>query len=95
MKDNLENLQILIIDEFSMMKSDMLYQLDLRLRELKGRPNNVFGGVATFMFDDILQLRPVRARFIFEEPSNPQFKLTDALLPLWDLFKIIKLTDNH
>ena len=29
----LKNLKILVIDEFSMVKSDMLYQLDLRLKE--------------------------------------------------------------
>ena len=31
----LENLVAVIIDEYSMIKADMLYQLDLRLRELK------------------------------------------------------------
>ena len=31
----LSNLKILIIDEFSMVKSDMLYQLDLMLKEIK------------------------------------------------------------
>ena len=34
----LENLQVVIIDEYSMIKSDMLYQLDLRLKEIKDIP---------------------------------------------------------
>ena len=31
----LENLQVVIIDEYSMIKSDMLYQFNLRLKEIK------------------------------------------------------------
>ena len=34
-RDQYKNLKFLIVDECSMMKSDQLYQLDLRLRELK------------------------------------------------------------
>ena len=46
----LENLQIVIIDEYSMIKSDMLYQLDLRLKEIKQRSDIPFGGVSVFLF---------------------------------------------
>ena len=63
----LENLVAVALDEFSMVKSDMFYQLDLRLRELKQRPDTPFGGCAVFLFGDILQLRPVKGRYIFEE----------------------------
>ena len=49
----LENLMVVIIDEFSMMKADMLYQLDLRLREVKEKPDLHFGGVSIFLFGDI------------------------------------------
>ena len=45
-----QNLRFLIIDEVSMVKADQLYQLDLRLREIRMRPNEVFGGVALFFF---------------------------------------------
>ena len=58
------------IDEFSMEKSDMLYQLDLRQKELKEKYDVPFGGVAVFLFGDLLQLRPTAARCIFDEPSN-------------------------
>ena len=43
-----KNLRFLIIDEVSMVKADQLYQLDLRLREIRMCPNEVFGGVALF-----------------------------------------------
>ena len=91
----LKNLTILVIDEFSMVKSDMLYQLDLRLKELKEVDDVPFGGVAVFLFGDLLQLRPTAAKFIFEEPSNEQFLIADAIEPLWGKFEVINLVKNH
>ena len=40
---SLKNLKILVIDEFSMVKADMLYQLDLRLKEVKENYDVPFG----------------------------------------------------
>ena len=45
----LKNLKIVVIDEFSMVKSDMLYQLDLRLKELKEVDDVPFGGSCCFL----------------------------------------------
>ena len=47
----MKNLQIVIIDEVSMVKSDFLYMLDLCLQEVKenSRP---FGGVSILAFGD-------------------------------------------
>ena len=94
-RTELENLQIVIVDEYSMMKSDMLYQLDLRLREVKIMPDLVFGGVSIFLFGDILQLRPVRARYIMEEPLNEAFLLAFLISSLWQKFNVIILRQNH
>jgi hypothetical protein len=51
-----KNLKMIIIDEVSMVKSDMLYQLDLKLQELKERVGVPFGGVAILDLGDLLQL---------------------------------------
>ena len=91
----LKNLVVLVIDEFSMVKADMLYQLDLRLKELKEEYNIPFGGVALFLFGDLLQLRPTAAKFIFDEPSNVQFKLRHVIESLWEKFQVVNLTHNH
>ena len=45
------NLKIIIIDEVSMVKSDMIYQLDLKLQELKEREGIPFGGVSILAFE--------------------------------------------
>ena len=91
----LENLQLVIVDEYSMIKADMIYQLDLRLKELKQKPNIPFGGVSVFFFGDILQLRPVRSRFIFEEPLSESFHLAYHLDSIWNKFQVIMLKTNH
>ena len=51
----LKNLKFVIIDEISMVKSDLLYQLDMRLREVTQKVDKLFGGVAIFAFGDLLQ----------------------------------------
>merc|ERR1712051_723285 len=43
------NLRCLIVDEISMVSADMLYNIDLRLREITGRLDTVFGGVSVFV----------------------------------------------
>ena len=68
----LQNLKIVIIDEISMVRSDQLFQLDKRLREVTQKPGKMFGGVSLFVFGDIMQLRPI-GRYIFQEPCNPNF----------------------
>ena len=89
------NLKIIIIDEVSMVKSDMLYQLDLKLQELKERVGVPFGGVAILDFGDILQLRPVLGSFAFEKPKNPEFHATFHLHNRWEMFSVLNLEVNH
>ena len=78
-----------------MVPVDMLYMLDLRLKEIKEKPDLPFGGVALYVFGDLLQLPPVMAKFPFQEPRQENFKLAHALDPLWETFDVIKLTHNH
>ena len=95
-RDQCKNLRLLIIDEFSMMKSDQLYQVDLRLRELK-QNNKVFGGVAICLLGDPAQLKPVKGRFVFEKPVCADYHLEygDGSSTLWRKFQVICLTQNH
>ena len=46
LRDEFRNMKLLILDEYSMIKSDQLYQIDARLKELKLCPNEPFGGIA-------------------------------------------------
>ena len=93
-RTELSRLEILIIDEFSMVKADMLYQLNMRLKEIKQNDRD-FGGVAVFLFGDIMQLRPVQARYIFQTPKNEKFALCYLLRSLWHQFNVVELKRNH
>ena len=81
-REYLKNLRMVIIDEMSMIKADMFYQLDLRLRELKQNSQDVFGGCSVLLLGDILQLKPVMGRFIFQQPICKDYHLPHMIDPL-------------
>jgi len=56
--DIIRSLDLLIIDEISMVRSDLLDGIDQVLRRYKNR-NKVFGGVQVLMIGDLQQLSPV------------------------------------
>ena len=77
-----------------MVKVDTVYQIDLRLREIKG-VSKPFGGVTIIMFGDPLQLRPVKGRYPWEEPIFEKYRRVHAIEPIWDQFCPIILRTNH
>ena len=95
-REQLKNLKVLIIDEFSMMKADILYRIHLRLREVT-QIDQDFGGVNVCLFGDPAQLKPVLGSYIFAAPNCPDYKLAygDGSDSLWRSFKVINLEENH
>jgi len=57
-KDLLYNLELLIIDEVSMVRPDIIDQIDLILRNIK-ESNHPFGGVQLLLIGDLSQLSPI------------------------------------
>lgn len=55
----LEQTDTIIIDEVSMLRSDILEGLDYSLRMNGGNPNKIFGGKQLILVGDIFQLPPV------------------------------------
>ena len=96
-REILKKLEALLLDEYSFIKSDMLYLLDMRLREVKQKPDVPFGGVSIFLFGDLLQLKPVCAPYVHEEPLSPNFQLFFLIENgnLWAKFDKILLRTNH
>ena len=93
---DMQNLKMVIIDEISMVKSEQLYLLDLRLQDftLMDEP---FGGVSIFCFGDLMQLPPVMGNWIFADPrtKDDTFSETHTLAPRWPMFSSILLEKNH
>ncbi|MFO1172303.1 MAG: AAA family ATPase [Hyphomicrobiaceae bacterium] len=57
----MRKLKTLVIDEVSMVRSDLMDGIDKMLRLNRKRPNDPFGGVRLVMFGDLHQLPPVIA----------------------------------
>lgn len=55
----MRRLRHLVIDEVSMVRSDLMWAIDQSLRVNRGRPREPFGGVRLMLFGDLHQLPPV------------------------------------
>jgi ATP-dependent exoDNAse (exonuclease V) alpha subunit len=55
----MRKLKLIIIDEVSMVRSDLMWAIDQSLRVNRGRPREAFGGVRLMLFGDLHQLPPV------------------------------------
>jgi len=76
-KHLVENLDMVIIDEVSMVRSDLMDGIDYALRLNRGKMKMPFGGVQMVFFGDLFQLSPVvenEAKELLEERySSPYF----------------------
>lgn len=58
-RDIIKNLELLIIDEISMVRADTLDVVDKILRVFRGKPGIPFGGVQVILIGDTFQLPPI------------------------------------
>jgi len=58
-KQVLRFIDLLVIDEVSMLRADILDAVDYRMRAARGNRNESFGGVQVLFIGDLLQLTPV------------------------------------
>ena len=63
-----EFLQLIIIDEMSMVSSDSLYDVDHRLKDIM-ISQETFAGCAFVLVGDLLQLPPIQGSPIFASPK--------------------------
>lgn len=80
----MRKLSFLVIDEVSMVRSDLMWAIDQSLRVNRGRPREPFGGVRLVLFGDLHQLPPVVqeaevASHLEEEFGGPFFFSVPAL----------------
>ncbi|CAF1163397.1 unnamed protein product [Rotaria sordida] len=85
----LKDLQLLIIDEISMVGFTMFQQVDARLQQIM-KSKAPFGGISVIVLGDFNQLRSVGDKYIFQF-NNSYNALVDN--PLWSLFELFELTE--
>lgn len=80
----MRKLKLLVIDEVSMVRSDLMWAIDRSLRLNRSRPDEPFGGVRLILFGDLHQLPPVVqerevAEHLYSEFEGPFFFSVPAL----------------
>jgi len=89
MRTKFAKLQVIIIDEVSMVGSNMFSFIDQRLRQICGL-DKPFGGISVLLVGDMFQLRPVMDKWVFETTDNPYSTLAPNL---WiDIVSFFELT---
>ena len=68
-RSQLQRMQVIFIDEISMVGSAMFNFLDLRLQQIMGT-KEPFGGLSIITVGDLLQLKPVFDNWIFENSKD-------------------------
>ena len=98
----LEVLRVLIIDEISMVRADLMDIIEISLRKNTGRYSELFGGVRLIVVGDLFQLPPVIAsqvesRYIFSRYKTPHFLssncMSTARLGMVELTKVFRQQD--
>ena len=69
-QDELDQLRVLIIDEKSFVGGRMLDNIDCRLRQIKDRRREPFGGVSVILLGDFKQLSPVSDVPLYKSPKE-------------------------
>jgi ATP-dependent exoDNAse (exonuclease V) alpha subunit len=99
-----EELKLLIIDEISMVRSDLMDLIDTSLRINTGKEELPFGGVQIVTVGDLYQLPPViasqtEARYIHQHYKTPYFLssscIQNARPSIFELTKVFRQQDNH
>ena len=94
LRTKLSNLQVLIIDEVSMVGSNMLLQIHKRLQQLKGSKDDVtFGNLSILAVGDLFQLQPVAQSYVFQEVSDMYARHHGSGSVWIDEFQMIELDE--
>ena len=89
-RGKLSKLEVIFIDEISMVGSGMFKFLNLRLQQIMGT-QKPFGGVSLVTVGDLFQLKPVFDKWIFENSKDDYSALA---MNIWqEQFKMFELTE--
>nr|XP_057929967.1 uncharacterized protein LOC131129981 isoform X1 [Doryrhamphus excisus]XP_057929968.1 uncharacterized protein LOC131129981 isoform X1 [Doryrhamphus excisus]XP_057929969.1 uncharacterized protein LOC131129981 isoform X1 [Doryrhamphus excisus] len=85
LRASLSNVQILIIDEISMVSKDLFAYVHWRFQQVKGN-RKTFGGISVLVVGDFYQLPPLGR-------AKPLCVYEDNVLDLWTNFQLVRLTE--
>jgi hypothetical protein len=86
----LSDLNLIIIDEISMVGNTTLLHIHQRLKDIFGTSSSqLFAGISIIAVGDLYQLPPIRRKPVFENYKNDVYNLYHP----WHLFTMIELID--
>ena len=93
LQNKYSEVQLIIIDEISMVSNRLLFRVHQRLIEIFGQSDRPFAGKSVLVCGDLYQLPPVKAQpiYIFNENTPVMHGVT--CLELWHNFVIVELTE--
>ena len=90
LRHHLSEVQVILIDEISMVSNYMLLHIHQRLNEIFGKSEDIpFSGISILAFGDFYQLPPINTRPVYGEYKD----LLLNIAPLWRLFRMGELTE--
>ena len=94
LRKQFEDMMAVIIDEMSMVGSDYFYNVHRRLVEIL-QIDEMFADRGVMLVGDLMQLRPVQSKYIFQKPKSPQnSSLWNSDGNLWDSCECVELKVN-
>lgn len=94
LQSNLENVDYLIIDEYSFVGQSLLGWIDSRCRQATGKAGEVFGGLSVILVGDIAQLPPVGDKPLYHSMPKTDKQIQGYFV--YQQFKqVIELKVNH
>ena len=91
-------LQVVIIDEISMVGHDLFNLINSRLQQIKD-PKHIFGGVSVIVCGDLFQLKPVFDGWIFKRSPNSYGPIASNLweehFPMFELTEVMRQKDDQ
>ncbi|XP_057294661.1 uncharacterized protein LOC130623196 [Hydractinia symbiolongicarpus] len=90
LRNKLSELNIIVIDEISMVSNKLLLHIHQRLTEIFGCSDDIpFAGISVIACGDLYQLPPIQARPIYTDYKDVLLNLSHC----WKYFKIAELTE--
>ena len=91
----LQNIQYLIIDEYSFVGQSLFGWIDCRCRPATGLANQAFGGLSVILVGDIAQLSPVGDKPLFHSLPKSDIKQIQGHLIYQEFKQVVTLSVNH
>ena len=87
------DVELIILDEFSMVSKKVVYQMRRRLLEIFNLPNLLFAGRSNLVVGNFHQLPPVRAVSVYASSLDADHPESYIANDLWRMFSFAELTE--